>query len=174
MNGEFCKMEVLNQLGIDFRILGTQIVGFLILFFLLWKFGWPRLIDVIRSREKEVKGTYEKAEQARAETERMRDEYESRLQKVEEEIDQRIRDSIQEAERHSEEILASARQEADKARERALEEIDREGKKAIADLRSQAVDLAVLVASKLIGQSVDEPTARRLVDEFSRDLEKMQ
>jgi len=167
-------MEVLNQLGIDLRILATQIVGFLLLFFILWKFGWPRLIDVIHSREKEVKGTYEKAEQARVETERMRDEYESRLQKVEEEIDQRIRNSIQEAERHSEEIIASARQEAEKARQSALDEIDMERKKAIADLRTQAVDLAVLIASKLIGQSVDEPTARRLVDEFSSDLDKMQ
>ncbi len=167
-------MEVLEQLGVDPRILATQIAGFLILFFLLWKFGWPRLIQVIQAREQEVRDTYEKVESARSDMEQMRDEYESRLQKVEEEIDQRLRDSVKEAERLRQEIVASARQEADKARQRALDEIDMERKKAVAELRAQAVDLSLLATRKLIQQSVDEGTARRLVDEFARDLEQME
>ena len=167
-------MEALGQLGVDFRILGTQIAGFLILFFLLYKFGWPHLITVIRAREEEVKGTYEKADKARRDTEAMRDEYESRLQQVEEEIDRKLRNAIKEAEQSSEEILTSARDEAAKAKERALNEIDMERKKALAELRIQAVDLAVLVASKLIEKSVDEATARSLVDKFSSDLDTVQ
>jgi F-type H+-transporting ATPase subunit b len=50
--------------------------------------------------------------------------------------------------------------------ERARRDIDAERLRAIADLRREAVDLALAGASKVIGRNLDEAGNRRLVEEF--------
>ena len=50
--------------------------------------------------------------------------------------------------------------------ERARVEIDTERKRAIADLRREAVELALAGASKVIERNLDDPTNRKLVESF--------
>ncbi len=54
--------------------------------------------------------------------------------------------------------------------ERARRDIDDERRRAITDLRREAVDLAILGASKVIEKNLDDQTNRKLVDAFIADL----
>jgi F-type H+-transporting ATPase subunit b len=54
--------------------------------------------------------------------------------------------------------------------ERARKEIDDERRRAIADLRREAVDLAIMGAGKVIEKNLDDQTNRKLVEEFLAGL----
>lgn len=53
-------MDILNTLGINFKSIIIQGVGFLILLFVLKKFLFGKISAMIKARADEVKNTYEK------------------------------------------------------------------------------------------------------------------
>ena len=57
-------MELLAPLGLNFKLVGIQLFGFIILFFLLKKFLWGRVMEAIQNRGDEIRKAYEENEKA--------------------------------------------------------------------------------------------------------------
>ena len=64
------------------------------------------------------------------------------------------------------EMLEQTKQQQHELLERARAEIDNERKRAIADLRREAVDLALAGASRVVERNLDDQTNRKLVESF--------
>jgi F-type H+-transporting ATPase subunit b len=64
------------------------------------------------------------------------------------------------------EMLEQTKHQQAELLERARVEIDNERKRAVADLRREAVELAVAGASKVIERNLDDQTNRKLVESF--------
>ena len=76
------------------------------------------------------------------------------------------------AEKVKEEILDEARRKGEQVLKDAQGQIDAGLRKAQSDLRSSAVDLAILAAGKLLAKNLDDAAQRRLVEEYLADLER--
>jgi len=87
-----------------------------------------------------------------------------------EEVQRIIREGRETAERIRAEILEKARKEADMMIERAREEIERHREQAMLQLRAQVADLAIEVASKLIGEVLNEQKHRKLVEKYLQEI----
>ena len=72
----------------------------------------------------------------------------------------------QTAERTRAELLEQTRQQQEELLARARREIDADRLRAIADLRREAIDLALAGATKVIGRNLDDAGNRRLVEDF--------
>ena len=163
-------MDILDSLGVNFKAIIVQAVGFLILLFILKKYLFGRISAMLKERSEGVKNEYTKIENDKVEAERLRIEYQRKLSEAEAEAVKRIQEAVNEGSRVSEEIIKRAKEEIEWMKVKAQEGIDLERKKALADIRNQVVTLSILASSRLIRQSISAQTAEKLVDDFIEEI----
>ncbi len=146
------------------------IITFLILVMILKKVAWKPILDALTHREETIRKALEDAQRAKEEAERLMEENKRNLARAEEEVQKIIREGRETAERIRAEILDKARKEADMMIERAKEEIERHREQAMLQLRAQVADLALEVASKLIGEVLSEQKHRKLVEKYLQEI----
>ena len=162
--------NLLDALGVDFKMVFIQAVGFLILLVLMKKFLFGKIKDIIKSRADEIKGTYKKSEDDRAEAARLKEEYLQKAVKADEAAEAKIQAAVDKAKDVSDEMLKEAQQAVANEKARANQNIDLEMKKALAEVRNQVVDLTILSTSRLIKQSTKRETAEKLVDDVIKGV----
>lgn len=163
-------MELIESLGINAKLLIIQGVGFLVLLFVLKKYLFGRILDAIKARTDEVKETYDKSEKDREEAEKCKIEYQKKLKEAGIEADRKIQEAIKEAKSVADDIVQKSNESAADIKAKAQNEIEYARKQALADVRNQVVNLTILSSSKLIEQSVNDDTARKLVDDVINDV----
>jgi F-type H+-transporting ATPase subunit b len=151
---------------IDPRQVLTQILGFLILMWMLRKFAWGPVLAMLEARREKIAGQFREAEKRQADAEALRAKYEQEMKSVEAIARQRMQESIAEGQKVAAEIKAQANVEATQRLERAADEIAREREKAKEILKEQIISLSVRSAEKILRQKLDDPAQRKLAGEF--------
>ncbi|MFQ5957654.1 MAG: F0F1 ATP synthase subunit B [Candidatus Brocadiales bacterium] len=164
-------MEFLKALGVDFRLLLIQAAGFLILLYILRKYLFDTILAMIKARREEVQETYDKSEEYHKEAANLKAEYQRKVTEAEEEAEEKLTAAVKEAKALGEELVEKSRQEAEAIKLKANETLELERKKAATEIRDQVVNLSMLAAQRIVGQSVDKQKAGELVDEFITDVE---
>jgi F-type H+-transporting ATPase subunit b len=173
MNGSFLILGAESNPLIPnvWEILVT-LVTFAVLWFLVQKYVVPAFEKTYQNRVAAIEGGLERAEKAQAEADAKLAEYEKQLADARLEAN-RIRE---EARGEGAQILAEFKEKAaaDAARitEQAHVQIETERQAAIVSLRSEVGTLATQLASKIVGESLnDDARSQRVVDRFIADLE---
>lgn len=148
-------------------------VLFVLFAFLLGKFGWKPLLQLIEERERGVREAVEGAEKANTEAQGLLRKHQELLREGAREQDERLKRALTEAEARKTEILQGAREEADRLVRQAREQIEREKSQAIQGLRAQVADLAVEAAAKIVTSSLTPDAQRKLVSDFIETLPKV-
>jgi F-type H+-transporting ATPase subunit b len=149
------------------------ILIFLGLAFVLWRFGWRVMISKLDTRDQAIRGAIEEARKQRDEAERVLAEQREVLSRTRRETSEMLNAAQNQAERERQRIVNEARGEYDKLVARGREQIAQETRAAIEEVRRTTASLALDVASKVIGRTLDAPAQKELADKFVRDLEKM-
>jgi F-type H+-transporting ATPase subunit b len=155
-----------NILHLEPMALLSQALAFIVLVWVLGKFLFRPVQNMLEARQQEVRSTLEQVAADRQAMEQSRREYETRLAAIESEARDKIQSALREAQGLKEEIIASARTDSEKIVRRGQEEIQREKQKALVELRTEVVDLAVQGASKILGTAIDERQHRALIGDF--------
>ncbi len=163
-------MQFFEAFGVDVPKLAFQIINFLLLLYLLNRFLFKRVFDLLDERSSKISKGLEDAEAAARDRELARAEREAAVAEARKEANQMIARANKIAEDTRNEILTSARTEAEKVSTRAREEIVAEKDRAMAEIRGQVADLALAAAGKLVRHEMDDPTQRRLVEEFLAEV----
>ena len=142
----------------------------LILYVFLKKILFKPVKNLIDSRQKEVDDMYSNAETAEADAKAMKSEYETKLAKANEESEEILRTAQRRAVLKEEEILKEAAVEATRIRDRASEEIELEKKRMLGEIKDEVSDMAVGIASALIGREVSGKEHEKVIDEFIDEL----
>ncbi len=155
-------------------LLITQILGFLIVLWVLKRFAWGPVLAMLESRRRKIASDVDAAKHLRTEAETLRAQYEEQIRAIEAESRQRIQEAVQEGQKIAEEIKATAQADAQRISEKAKADLELEVNKAKATLRSDMVRLSLDAAGRLIGGSLDDEHHRKLVDGFLDDLQKQE
>jgi F-type H+-transporting ATPase subunit b len=142
------------------------LVAFLILFFFTWRWVLPRFKQVLEERREQIQGEMEKAETTRREAEKLQEEYRKQLAGAREEANTIIEEARATAEQLRRDLQAKAEEEAQATVARAQDEIRAERDRAFQELRAQIGSIAVELAERVVGESLDEKAHQRLIDEF--------
>ena len=143
---------------------------FVILLVVLSKFAFKPLIAAVAAREAALEQAIEGARRDREEASRLLSEQRLQLEAARGEAQRFIADGRATAERMRAEMIEQTRVQQQELLERARRDIEGEKDKAIADLRREAVDLAIAGASKVVEQNLDDASNRRLVESFLGSL----
>ena len=161
---------ILESLGFEFPKFLWQVVNFLILLFLLKKFAYKPILDMLDERKKSIEDAINNAETAKNEAEKMRKEYETRLAEAKQEAQEIMAKATKLGEEMKREIVDNAQSEATKAIQKAQEEINREKDQAIAALRDEVAVLAVMAAGQVLGKTISVEDHEKLVKEFVSEV----
>jgi F-type H+-transporting ATPase subunit b len=159
-------LGLIEQLGIDPKLIVINILGFIVLLIILKKYMYGPITGLLAQRAEDIRSTYDAAEQEKSAAEQFRLEYEKRIAQVETEAHEKIQASIKEAHGIRDEIVNEARAKAELALARGLDELAREREKTVVALREEVADLVIGATSRILEQTIDEKTHRKLVDDF--------
>ncbi len=163
-------LEFFNAFQVDFLRLGFQVINFLVLLYLLNRFMFKPVLGRLDERSTKISKGLEDAETAARDRELARAEREAAVAEARKEANEMIARANKIATDTRNEILTEARAEAEKVSTRAREEIMAEKDKAMAEIRGQVAELALAAAGKLVRREMDDPTQRRLVEEFLAEV----
>ena len=157
-------------IGVNFWTALFVLLNFLVLFFVAKKFLFKPVKDMIDSRQQEIDDMYAQADAAKANAEAMETEYKSRLAEAQETGDTLVKEAMARGKNREEEIVRQANREADAIREKATADIAREKQKALNDAKDEISSIALEIAGKVIGESMDGEKQQKLVDNFLAEL----
>jgi F-type H+-transporting ATPase subunit b len=141
------------------------ILTFLVLVTLLAKFAWRPLLQALESRQESIRKSLDDAQKAKQELERLHTESAEIIRQSRVEADAIVTRSRGDAERLREEMKQKARAEADAIVKNAERQIQLETSRAVQQIRREAVDLSVMIASKLIQRNLTKEDNERLIEE---------
>jgi F-type H+-transporting ATPase subunit b len=151
---------------IDFPLVATQIVGFLLMVWILRRYAWGPVLRTLEARREKIAGELSAADRTRAEANELKGQYETKLRSADAEARQRIQEAISEGQRVAAEIKSQAQVEAQHRLARAEDDIDREREKAKEILKDQVIRLSMRTAEKILRTKLDDPMHHKLVGEF--------
>ena len=145
-------------------------VAFLILLFLMYRTVFPQVNKAFKDRRTNIEGKLEQAEKDREEAEGLLEQYRRRLRDAEDETQRILEEARANAERVRRELLSKAETDAGRELDRARQAIRAERDLAIRQLRSEVGTLAVELATRVVGDSLDRDRQLRLVDGYIDEL----
>jgi F-type H+-transporting ATPase subunit b len=169
---KFLAASTLGPLAPDLSELIIGAVAFAIVFAILAKVLFPRVQKTLQERTDAIEGGLQRAEEAQQEARQTLEQYQAQLADARHEAS-RLR---QEAQEEGARILAELRERGEAERQRlvasAREQIEADRAQAIQSLRAEVGALAVELAGRIVGESLDEVARqRRVVDRFLAELE---
>ncbi len=146
-----------------------QICNLLILFLLIKKFLFKRVMAVLDKRQQEIDGIYDAAGRDREDAAQMKQEYTQRMSSARDEADRLVRNAVDTAQRRGDAIVEEAKSEAAHLMQKAETEIEQEKKKAYSELMGEISGMAADLAGRMVEREINADDHRELVDEFIRN-----
>ena len=161
-------------IGINFWTALFVLLNFLLLFFVAKKFLFVPVKKMIDSRQQEIDDMYAQAQSAQDSAQALEKEYQVKLETAQETGDRLVKEAMERGKSREEEIIRQANREADAIREKASADIAREKKQAVNDAKNEISSLAMEIAGKVVGESLDAARQEKLVDSFLEELGEQQ
>lgn len=162
-----------NILEVQAPLAIWTVVVFGVLLLILGRFAWKPLMKAMHDREEHIEQTLLATERARNEAERLHAENQKNLAHAQEQVRAMLAEARKGAEESAALIVQKAQAEAEASRERAEREIGVAKDQALGEIFGKTADLAVAVAGKVLGRTLDESDHRRLVDSAMAELPAM-
>ena len=153
-------------LVINFFWILVVAANFLIFLVAAWYLGLRNLPRNLGARRDRIEQALRDADAARVEREQAAQERLTVLAKARSEAEEILTRAQRVADESRERDLADTRAQIEQMRERAAADITTEKERAIAEVRGQVAELALAAAARVVGETMNEPRERRLVEEF--------
>jgi F-type H+-transporting ATPase subunit b len=147
------------------------LVIFLVVVLLLGKFAWGPVLGLLRQREEFIHKSLSDAKRDRDEAEARLKDYAAKLQSAQAEALTIVEGARRDGERLREELRQRAKAEADTQITNAQRQIQLETTRALQQIRHEAVDLSVAIASKLLQRNISKEDNEKLIDEALRQID---
>lgn len=157
----------------DAGLVFWMFVAFILLFLILWKFGWPVIIKNMESRADTIDKGVEFAKEAKDQLDNARAE----AQKYMDEAQQKQADMLRDAAKMKAEIIEEARKEAGAEAQKIMDaaklSIEQSRKEAELQFRNEVSKFSIDIAEKMVRSSISNDKAQaQLVDKLLDEIEK--
>jgi F-type H+-transporting ATPase subunit b len=148
------------------------IVTFLVLVGLLAKFAWRPLLAALDARQEAIRRSLDDVRQAKQDLEKVHAESAKILAQARAEADAIMSSTRTDVNQFREEMRQKARTEAEGIVKNAERQIELETARALQQIRHEAVDISVNIASKLLQRNVSKDDNARLIEDTFKQIEQ--
>ncbi len=152
--------------SIQLNLMFWTLLIFLVLYFILSKFAFGPITAAVEAREKALEDAIEAAKRDREQAAKLLQEHQAQIDAARGEGQKIIAEGRAVGEKMRADLIEQTRKEQQDMLERARRDIESERDRAIAQLRKEAVDLALAGASKVIEQNLESQKNRQLVESY--------
>ena len=147
------------------------ILTFLVLVTLLARFAWRPLLQALDSRQELIRKSLDDAQQAKQELERLQHESAQIIRQARIDAEAVVAQSRSDAAKLREEMRQKAKAEADGIVRNAERQIQLETQRALQQIRKEAVDLSVMIASKILRRNLTKEDNEKLIEEALKQVD---
>ena len=157
----------------DFGLVFWMFVSFAILFFVLWKWGWPVIMKGVSDRADLIDKGVEYAQNAKQQLDHAREEADKYIADARRQQADMLREADKMKTQIIEEARSAAQSEAKKVMDAAKVSIEQERKQAEQQFRNEVSSFALDIAQKVVhNQMKDEKAQEQLVSSLLDEMEK--
>lgn len=161
----------------DLGLLFWMLLAFLVVFFVVAKFGFPAIIGMVENRKRYIDESLEKAHEASERLANIQKEGESMLQEARQKQAQILKEAAETRDAIVSQAQEKAREEGNRLISEAKSEIESQKQAAISEIRAQVAELSVKVAEKILrkelaSDATQMETIDRLLDEVAVEDKK--
>lgn len=153
-------------MDVDFSQIFVQMLGFLLMLWVLKKFGWKPILDHLEERKERIRSELEFVESQKNAVNTLVADYQEKLGNIEEEGRRRIKEAIAEGQTIALEIQAKAQESIKEAQHKIQTNIHLEIEKAQGQLKDQIVQTVIAVTEKLVQKTLKENEDQKLIEGF--------
>lgn len=148
------------------------LVIFLIIWFLLSKFVWPKVISVLDAREHKIEDSIEEADATKAEAAEIREQADAIIAEARRKASDIVLEACSDAEKERSRIVALAHSEAEDIIAKAHDRADDEVKRSLAGATDTIAKVSVAVAGKIVGDTLanDDAKQRELIKKYLTEV----
>ena len=159
----------MEKLGINWGLLIAQIFNVVLLVWLLTRFLYRPVLNMLNERTRRVQESLQDAERVKEQLARAKQDYDAELARARREAAGLLAQAQERAKVQEQEIIAQARQEAERIRAEAREQAVQEREQLLRDLKNQMAELVTLTASRVLGEEL-KANHDRLIEESLASL----
>lgn len=161
-------MELLQNLGINGKLVLAQVVNFFILFYVLKKFAYGPVLKMLEDRSKKIEKGMKDAEASTKKLVEIEEKEKEVLTNARKEAQEIIKKSEEQAIKNKEAILLEAKNQSDMMIKRAQEKIEEEKNKIMAEVKSEVAGLVMLATEKIVGEKANSESDKKIIEEVIR------
>ena len=161
----------MDKLGIEPTLLAAQVVNFLVIIFVLQKLLFKPILTMLEKRRREIADGVELTAKLKDEEEKLIVKQEKALNKAREDALAIIEDAKKQAKEVEKELLAEAHVQAAAIIARAKQEAEETHKSSKKAIAGEAIDLAVVMAKRLLSSVMGAKEQHALISKRVKDLE---
>ncbi len=141
-----------------------------ILFAVMSYFLFNPVRDMLKKRKERIENDIETAKQNKEDALALKSEYEAKLKEADKEVEKILSEARKKALKKEETMIAEAKEEAARIIARAQNEIELEQKRAMDDMKKEMIQVASMMACKVVAQSIDVQIQDTLIEETLKEI----
>lgn len=153
-------------MGIDFSQIFVQILGFLLMLWILKKFGWKPILEQLDARKEKIRAELELIENQKKAVDTLVEDYQNKLNNIDSLAREKIVQAVAEGQTIALEIQAKAQESIKDAQHKIQSNIHLEIEKAQGQLKAQIVQTVITTTEKLLNKTLKENEDQKLIEGF--------
>lgn len=161
---------VAGQFGLNGQIFVSQLINFLIVLIVLWKFVYKPIVRMLDERSEKIEKSMKQAQEIEkrvSDIEKEKDEIMTNAQKQAQEI---IEKAYEQGKVRQEEIISAAKREVERVITKGKEQLAEEKTTMLKEARKDIVDIAVKATTRILQDQVDAVKSKSIAEEAVRKL----
>ena len=156
--------EIFEKLGLDGKLIIAQVVNFVLLLIILQKLAYKPVLKILKERSEKIEKSIKQAEKIEKELKNTEETKLVEIEKAKEEAQKIIKKAIESSEKKSQETVERIKIKTQEVVEKAKQEIRLEKENSIKEAKAEITDIALQIATKIIGNNIDDSRQKKLVD----------
>ena len=159
-------MQTLDVISVNLWQILISLANLALLFFLVKKFLYKPVKNMLEKRRGTIDKEYGDAEEAKAAALHEKELYAEKLSGAKSEADAIISSAVSLAKAREDEIIEDAKNEAENILQKAREDAELEMRRAEGVIKDEIVDVSTLLTEKLLEREINADDHKELIDSF--------
>lgn len=162
--------QILKSLNVEIPVVIAQLASFIVLIFVLIKFLYRPIENIIQQRADTIAGNLSAAEDERKKADAFRQQYEAQLANVAEEARIKLEQAVKDAEQTRERMIEDVKTEIKEIQLRSQEQLNQDREKLRHELREEMAEIAVGAAKRALRGNMTKQLSSSIIDSVISEI----
>lgn len=159
------------MLQIEMGQLVTQIISFLVMYWILKKYAWVPLLGILAERQRKINADVEAIEKQQKQVDLLVKEYDRKIKEIDAYSWTKTQEAVEQGKKLAGEIQKDAQVHAKELLTQVQEDLQKEVAKAKQQLKVDLVNMGIMAAEKILKSELDKNKQKQLVEGLFDHLE---